>query len=97
MENFDETDLLKKDYVFTTTKKDDPDYVAIRDRERVNKKEGYEVVDFCNAYIENNKVPKTKESFQRVEKLIRLPEASHIVMRDKLNDFVSENWNKKPE
>lgn len=39
-------------------------------------------------------MPKTKESFQKFEKLIRLPQASAIVMRDELNKFVAQNWNK---
>lgn len=94
MVNFDENDLINGDYVDTTTKGDDPDYIAIRDRERVSKKERYEVVWFCDAFVKGYNVSKTKESFQKVEKLIRLPQASHIVMRKELNEFVAKNWNK---
>jgi hypothetical protein len=93
MTEFDENDLVKSDYVNTTTDGDNPNYTAIRDRERVNKQELYEVIYFCNAFVNGYKVEKTKESFQKVEKLIRLPQASSIVMRDKLNKFVAENWN----
>lgn len=94
MVNFDENDLINKDYVNTTTKGDNPDYTAIRDRERVSKKERYEVVWFCDAFVKGYKIAKTKESFQKVEKLIRLPQASDIVMRKELNEFVAKNWNK---
>jgi len=94
MVNYDENDLINDDYVNTTTKGDNPNYTAIRDQERVSKKELYEVVWFCDAFVKRYKVPKTKESFQKVEKLIRLPEAISIVMRDELNDFVAKNWNK---
>lgn len=94
MEEFDENDLVNQDYENTTTGGDDPNYTAIRDRERVNKKERYEVVYFCNAFVKGYQVPKTKASFQKVEKLIRLPQASNIVMRDELNKFVAQNWNK---
>ena len=94
MVEFDENDLVNQDYENTTTKGDNPDYTAIRDRERVNKKERYEVVYFCNAFVKNYQVPKTKASFQKVEKIIRMTEASSIVMRDKLNVFVAQNWNK---
>ena len=51
MVEFDENDLVNQDYENTTTKGDNPDYTAIRDRERVNKKERYEVVYFCNAFV----------------------------------------------
>ncbi|AIM35282.1 hypothetical protein KO02_00320 [Sphingobacterium sp. ML3W] len=94
MEEFDENDLVNKDYENTTTQGDNPKYTAIRDRERVNKKERYEVVYFCNAFVKGYQVPKTKASFQKVEKLIRLSQASNIVMRDELNKFVAQNWNK---
>ncbi|WP_199117812.1 hypothetical protein [Pedobacter sp. ASV28] len=94
MVEFDESDLVNDDYENTTTKGDNPNYTAIRDRERVNKKELYEVVYFCDAFVKGYQVPKTKASFQKVEKLIRLPAASKIVMRDELNTFVAQNWNK---
>jgi hypothetical protein len=94
MNEFDENDLVNKDYENTTTKGDNPNYTAIRDRERVNKKERYEVVYFCNAFVKGYQVPKTKESFQKVEKILRLPQASNIVMREELKNFVAQNWNK---
>lgn len=93
MVEFDENDLVNRDYVNTTTNGDNPNYTAIRDRERVNKKERYEVVYFCDAFVKNYKVPKTKASFQKVERIIRLSQASSIVMRDQLNNFVAQNWN----
>jgi len=93
MVEFDENDLVNRDYVNTTTNGDNPNYTAIRDRERVNKKERYEVVYFCDAFVKNYQVPKTKASFQKVEKIIRLSQASSIVMRDQLNNFVAQNWN----
>lgn len=94
MIEFDENDLVNQDYVNTTTNGDNPNYTAIRDRQRVNKKERYEVVYFCKAFVNGYNVPNTKESFQKVEKIIRLLEASNIVMRDELNEFVAANWNK---
>ncbi len=94
MIEFDENDLVNQDYVNTTTKSDNPNYTASLDRERVNKKERYEVIYFCNAFVKAYNVEKTKQSFQKVEKIIRLPKASNIVMRDELNKFVAANWNK---
>lgn len=37
MVNYDENDLIYNDYINTTTNGDNPDYTAIRDRERVSK------------------------------------------------------------
>jgi len=93
MVDYDENDLIHDDYVNTTTKGDNPDYKGIKDRERVSKKELYEVIWFCDAFVKNNKVPKSKKSFQKVEELLKLKEAENIVMRDKLNEFVLKNWN----
>ena len=91
MAEFTEDDLLYDDYEITTTSSDDPDYIGKKDRDRVNKKELYEVVDFCNAFLKKHKLEK-KGSFQEVEKLIRHPEASEIVMRDELMEFVKKHW-----
>lgn len=44
MVNYVENDLINNDYVNTTTKGDNPNYTAIHDREKVSKKELYEVV-----------------------------------------------------
>lgn len=93
MVNYNENDLINKDYVNTTTKGDNPNYIGIRDKERVSKTELYEVVWFCDAFVKNYSVPKTKQSFQKVERLLRLPQASNIVMRTQLNAFVANNWN----
>lgn len=94
MTNYDENDLINDDYIKTTTTGDNPNYTGIKDREKVSKKELYEVVWFCDAFVKNYNIPKTKESFQKAEKLLRLPEAKTIEMRDELNEFVAKNWNK---
>ncbi|MBC9811086.1 hypothetical protein H9Y05_01230 [Crocinitomicaceae bacterium CZZ-1] len=92
--SFNEDDLLHDDYENTTTPGDDPNYTGKRDRDRVNKKELYEVVYFCNAFMEKHKLEK-KDSFQKIERIIRLPEASGIVMRDDLIKFVENKWNEE--
>lgn len=94
MVNYDENDLINDDYINTTTTGDNPDYTGIKDREKVSKKELYEVVWFCDAFVKDYDVPKTKGSFQKVEKLLRLQDAKDIEMRDELNEFVAKNWNK---
>lgn len=94
MTNYDENDLINDDYIKTTTTGDNPNYTGIKDQKKVSKKELYEVIWFCDAFVKNYNVPKTKESFQKVEKLLRLQEAKTIIMRDELNEFVAKNWNK---
>ncbi|WP_326983197.1 hypothetical protein VUJ46_01225 [Chryseobacterium sp. MYb264] len=94
MGEFNENDLVNNDYQRTVTKGVNSKFTDVRNRQKVNKKETYEVIYFCNAFVKAYHVPKTKESFQKVEKIIRLPQASHIVMRDQLNSFVAQNWNK---
>ncbi|WP_293908308.1 hypothetical protein [Sphingobacterium sp. UBA5670] len=93
MPEFDENDLVNTDYENTTTSGDDPKYTASRDRIRVNKRERYEVIHFCNEFMKEHNL-KNKSSFQKIEKIIRLPEASGIVMRNELNKFVVDNWKK---
>ena len=91
MPEFDENDLVHKDYENTTTPGDDPKYTAARDRVRVNKKERYEVIHFCNQFMKDNDL-KNKATFRKIERIIRLPEASDIVMRAELTKFVVNNW-----
>lgn len=92
MAEFTEDDLLHDDYETTTTPSDDPKYIGKKDKDRVNKKERYEVKDFCNSFLKKHNFEK-RASFQKVEELIRLPKASKIVMRDELIKFVEEHWN----
>jgi hypothetical protein len=65
----------------------------MRDREGVSKNELHEVVRFCDAFVKDYQMDKTKASFQKAEKLLRLPPIGHMVMRKELNDFVAKNWN----
>lgn len=91
MAEFTEDDLVFDDYETKTTSGDDPGYIGKKDRDRVNKNESYEVKDFCNAFLKKHNF-KQKHSFQKVERLIRLPDASDIVMRDDLMKFVEKHW-----
>lgn len=91
MAEFTEDDLLYDDYENTTTPSDDPDYIGKKDRDKVNKNESYEVVDFCNAFLKEHNLNK-KIHFHRVEELIRLPAASDIVMREDLMKYVKKHW-----
>lgn len=88
---YTDEDLVNDDYVNTTTPGDDPKYTGKLDRMRVNKNELYEVVHFCNAFMEKHEL-KHKKSFQKIERIIRLPEARGIVMRDDLIKFVEDKW-----
>lgn len=94
MQEFSADDLKENDYEDTTTGGDNPKITGEVDRNKVNKNERYEVVDFCNSIFKHGfkDVEITKENFQKVERIIRLPEASKIVDRVDLTNFVVENW-----
>lgn len=66
MATYDENDLVNNDYENTTTNGDDPKYIAIKDRERVNKKGLYQVVYSCNSFLANHNITK-KELFRRLK------------------------------
>jgi hypothetical protein len=97
MQEFSAEDLTLQDYEDETTGDDNPKITGEVDRSKVNKTERYEVVDFCNSFLKQGfkDVEVTRENFQKVEKIIRLPEASNIVSRSELSIFVVENWDKQ--
>ncbi|WP_159800305.1 hypothetical protein [Flavobacterium sp. MK4S-17] len=93
MANFTKSDLYFDDYNNYADSGDNPNYIGIRDRIQVDKTEVYEVVYFCNSFLEKYQWPYTKFYFQKVERIIRKHTASKIVMRTKLEEFVCNNQN----
>ncbi len=93
MANFTSKDLLFTGYSKTVDGGDNPKYRGVLDREKVDKTEEYEVVYFCNQFLSKYQVPQTKESFQKVEKLLHSKELKHIDSRATLIKWIAENWN----
>lgn len=95
MANFTGDDLKYNDYSPTVDGGDNPKYIGVRDRIKVDKSEEYEVVFFCNKFLEKCNVPKTKDSFQKVETLLRHPDLENEDNRQNLINWIVQNWNSK--
>jgi hypothetical protein len=95
MANFTSEDLKNKDYSPTVDGGDNPKYIGKFDRIKVDKTEVYEVVYFCNSFLENYRIPQTKDSFQKVERLLRHPDLKNEDERSKLINWIVKNWNIK--
>lgn len=95
MANFTADDLKNNDYSPTVDGGDNPKYIGVLDRIKVDKSEEYEVVYFCNSFLEKYNVPQTKESFQKVERLLRHPDLKNEHNRQNLSTWIAKNWNEK--
>ncbi|MFV5686450.1 hypothetical protein ACM55I_13510 [Flavobacterium sp. GB2R13] len=58
----------------------------------VDKTEEFEVVSFCNQFLEKYKVPQTKASFQKVESFLQHSILEHQVYKEELLDWIASNW-----
>jgi len=63
-----------------------------RETIKVDKKEGIEVVYFCNQFLANYNKAITKRNFQLVEKILAMPEFRTMKLRSHLNDTIDVNW-----
>ncbi len=88
-------DLKNKDYSPTVDGGDNPKYIGVLDRIKVDKSEEYEVVYFCNKFLESFKIPQTKESFQKGERLLRHPDLKNEDNRQNLINWIAKNWHTK--
>jgi hypothetical protein len=95
MANFKSTDLGYTGYSQTVDGGDNPKYIGVLDRIKVDKSEEYEVVYFCNNFLETYNVPQTKESFQKVERLLHHKDIKGEDNRVKLIEWIAQNWNSK--
>lgn len=86
--------MLYKDwYSWTVDGGDNPDYRGVLDKIKLDRTEGYEVRDFCNAFINSYDVPKTLHSFQKAERLIFHSSIKAEQMRKKIIEWFVQNWN----
>lgn len=92
MVNFNGNDLIYKDYSPMVDGGDNPKYIGVLDRVKVDKTEEYEVVYFCNQFLDKYKL-KTKLSFQKVEELLRSEDIKNEDDREKLIKWIAKNWN----
>lgn len=77
---------LQYKYTWTTDKGDNPKYVGKLDRDKVDRDEGYEVLDFLNA------VCNEKNQALQAERLIKTKLPGTIQKRDEIVKWLNDNW-----
>lgn len=92
MVNFTNEDLAYIGYSQTVDLSSNEKIVKIMERIYVDKTEEFEVVNFCNQFLEKYKVPKTRASFQKVESLLQHHSLENQVYREDLLDWIASNW-----
>ena len=88
MANFTSTDLAFAGYSQTIDPNNPENYNVVY----VDKSAEFEVVHFCNQFLEKYKVPQTKASFQKVESFLQHAVLEHQVYREELLDWIASNW-----
>lgn len=78
----------EEEYIWRRDKGDGP-YTGKIDRDRLDRDEGYEVLDFANAWLSDS-VPVS--SLHKFEKMLRNDVPSHEVMKTKIIAFIRDNW-----
>lgn len=92
MAKFTHLNLNYTGYSKTVDGGDNPKYIGVLDRIKVDKTEEYEVVYFCNQFLEKYDVTQTKESFQKVERLLHHKDIKSEVSRANLIKWIADNW-----
>lgn len=92
MANFTNEDLAFTGYSQTVNWSENEKPFEILEKIYVNKTEEFEVVNFCNQFLEKYKVPKTRASFQKVESLLQNSSLENQEHREELLDWIASNW-----
>ena len=92
MANFTNKDLAFTGYSQTVDVSTTLKYNEILERLYIDKTEEFEVVHFCNQFLEKYKVPQTRISFQKVETLLQHTVLENEVYRESLLDWIACNW-----
>ncbi|MCD0471777.1 hypothetical protein [Flavobacterium sp. JAS] len=92
MANFKKADMLYENEC--TWKRDGGDgpYIGTIDRIKLDRDEGYEVLDFANSYLNSNVSFANENDLHKLEKLIRQKLPSSVVMKSEIIDFLKRNW-----
>ncbi|RWX00260.1 hypothetical protein [Flavobacterium cerinum] len=89
---FTKVQLKYKDYTWKVDNGDNPQYIGILDRIKLDRQEGYEVVCFANAYAKKHIFFPTVEDLHKIEDMLRNSVPSSVVMKDEIADFMDKNW-----
>lgn len=88
---FTKKNLYFDDYLETVDKGDNPQKKAI-DKLYLSKRELYEVIYFCNRFLEIYNKDNTLHNFQKVERLLRYGNLKRMKSRSKLNEGINSIW-----
>ncbi|MGA0609440.1 hypothetical protein [Caldimonas sp. KR1-144] len=89
------SDLIYKDYSWSTFRGDDPRLTGEPDATLLNRHEGYEVLHFISRFCDRhtwNPPPATKASAQKAERLIRQHVPSNVRSRQGIDQWLIQNW-----
>lgn len=82
---------LKFDYSWTAVKGDNPKVTGLIDSSKLNRNEGYEMLDFINTFSENNNFSQLKSAI-KVEKMIKTLLPPNIQLRTEVTSWIVNNW-----
>jgi hypothetical protein len=87
-------DLVERDkysYQWSASFGDNPEIIGPADSDRVSRKEGYEVLDFINAFAKKHGIKKKSIGFDIEDMLHECPE----MIRDKTIEWIESRWRNK--
>lgn len=92
MLDFKHSDMQYEDEYTWTRDKGDKPYNGKKDRDRLDRDEGYEVLDFANSYLFENIPFANLDDLHKLEEILKNVLPSNIVMKDEIVDFLDKNW-----
>lgn len=92
MSKFNNEDLAFTGYSQTIAITGEHVQLSIKQSKIINKIEELEVIEFCNQFLKDYKVPQTKSSFQKVEAFLQHAAIEDEANKEKLADWIASNW-----
>ncbi|HTG66716.1 MAG TPA: hypothetical protein VL859_10110 [Flavobacterium sp.] len=92
MSNFSSKDLAYAGY-YTASNSNDYNLInSLENKNHINKTDEIEVIQFCNQFLKQYRVPKTKASFQKVEYFLQHNLIEEETNKEILLDWIASNW-----
>lgn len=66
--------------------------LPLENKIHINKTDEMEVIQFCNQFLKQYRVPKTKSSFQKVEYFLQHSLIEEETNKEILLDWIASNW-----
>ncbi|RVT71403.1 hypothetical protein EOD40_17335 [Flavobacterium sufflavum] len=90
MPHFSSKDLAYAGY--NATPNSDNLIPPLENKIHINKTDEVEVIQFCNQFLKQYRVPKTKASFQKVEYFLQNSLIEEETNKEILLDWIASNW-----